>query len=32
VAANVALGLGSMGKLSSFDATIEAMKTWPLRE
>jgi len=32
VAANVALGLGSMGKLSSFDATIEAMNTWPLRE
>jgi sugar/nucleoside kinase (ribokinase family) len=32
VAANVAMGLGSMGKLSSFDATIEAMNTWPLRK
>ena len=32
VAANVALGLGSVGKLSSFDATIDAMNTWPLRE
>jgi sugar/nucleoside kinase (ribokinase family) len=32
VAANVAMGLGSMGKLSSFNATIEAMNTWPLRK
>lgn len=31
VAAHVALGLGSQGKLRSFDATVEAMNTWPLR-
>ena len=31
VAAHVALGLGSQGKLASFDATFEAMNTWPLR-
>jgi sugar/nucleoside kinase (ribokinase family) len=31
VAAHVALGLGSQGKLSSFDATVEAMNAWPLR-
>ncbi|WP_417260360.1 carbohydrate kinase family protein [Celeribacter sp.] len=32
VAANVALGLGSQGKLTSFDATIEAMNSWPVRD
>lgn len=32
VAANVAMGLGSIGKLSSFEATVEAMNTWPLRQ
>ena len=32
VAANVALGLGSMGKLTSFEATVESMNTWPLRQ
>ncbi len=31
VAAHVAMGLGSQGKLASFDATVEAMNTWPLR-
>ena len=32
VAAKVAMGLGSDGKLKSFDDTVEAMKTWPLRQ
>ena len=32
VAAKVAMGLGSMGQLSSFEDTIEAMNTWPLRQ
>jgi len=31
VAAHVAMGLGSQGKLTSFDATLEAMNSWPLR-
>ncbi|MEM9755680.1 MAG: sugar kinase [Pseudomonadota bacterium] len=31
VAAHVALGLGSQGVLASFDATLEAMESWPLR-
>lgn len=31
VAAQVAMGLGSDGKLTSFDATLEAMNTLPLR-
>lgn len=31
VAAHVALGLGSQGKLVSFEATVEAMNTLPLR-
>lgn len=31
VAAHVAMGLGSQGKLTSFDATVDAMNTWPLR-
>jgi len=31
VAANVALGLGSVGKLKSFDSAMQAMETWPLR-
>jgi sugar/nucleoside kinase (ribokinase family) len=31
VAAHVALGLGSQGKLASFDATVAAMNSWPLR-
>jgi sugar/nucleoside kinase (ribokinase family) len=31
VAAHVAMGLGSQGKLSTFDATVDAMNTWPLR-
>jgi sugar/nucleoside kinase (ribokinase family) len=31
VAAHVALGLGSQGKLASFDATVTAMNSWPLR-
>jgi sugar/nucleoside kinase (ribokinase family) len=32
VAAKVAMGLGSDGKLKSFGDTIEAMKTWPIRQ
>lgn len=32
VAAHVAKGLGSQGALSSFEATMEAMRTWPLRD
>jgi sugar/nucleoside kinase (ribokinase family) len=32
VAAHVALGLGSQGRLSSFEETVEAMDSWPLRE
>lgn len=32
VAAHVALGLGSQGKLVSFEATEDAMNTWPLRK
>lgn len=31
VAANVASGLGSQGTLTSFDATVENMNSWPLR-
>ncbi len=31
VAAHVALGLGSQGRLASFDATLQAMESWPLR-
>lgn len=31
VAANVASGLGSQGTLTTFDAALEAMNTWPLR-
>ena len=31
VAAKVALGLGSDGKLISFDDTLDAMNNWPLR-
>lgn len=31
VAAKVAIGLGSMGRLTSFEDTITAMNTWPLR-
>lgn len=32
VAAKVAMGLGSDGQLKSFDDTMEAMETWPLRQ
>jgi sugar/nucleoside kinase (ribokinase family) len=32
VAAKVAMGLGSDGKLKSFEDTIEAMNLWPLRQ
>lgn len=32
VAAKVAMGLGSQGKLVSFEDTLEAMNTWPLRK
>ncbi len=32
VAASVARGLGSQGTLSTFDAAVEAMNTWPLRD
>ena len=32
VAAQVAMALGSQGRLSSFDSAVEAMNTWPLRE
>src|SRR5579871_535230 len=32
VAAKVALGLGSVGALTSFDDTLAAMNAWPLRE
>ena len=32
VAAQIAMGLGSDGKLESFDKTIEVMETWPLRQ
>ncbi len=32
VAAQIAMGLGSYGKLESFDKTIEVMETWPLRQ
>ncbi|WP_394199222.1 carbohydrate kinase family protein [Litoreibacter albidus] len=32
VAAHVALGLGSQGRLASFDETCAAMEDWPLRE
>ncbi len=31
VAAKVAMGLGSLGELRSFEDTVEAMETWPLR-
>lgn len=31
VAAKVAMGLGSDGTLKSFDDTVEAMNTWPLK-
>jgi sugar/nucleoside kinase (ribokinase family) len=31
VAAQVAMGLGSDGKLTSFEETVEVMQTWPLR-
>lgn len=31
-AAKVAMGLGSIGTLTSFEDTVEAMNTWPLRQ
>lgn len=31
-AAQVAMGLGSQGRLSGFEGTVDAMSTWPLRD